>query len=206
MTTPLHTLAAPPAGTRTDRVLLRPLRATDVDRDYDAVMVSREQLRRWGQTTWPADNFTLEENLDDLVRHERDHEERVSFTFTVFNPADTRCLGCVYLVRPAPAVAGRIGPATDPIQVSFWARSDELTSDLDAHILGTLRDWFAREWWFDAVAFTVSVQDTRQRALLEGAGLRDVGPCAISGGRDVHVFVERIERAAQSAAPPPRES
>src|SRR5262245_60678886 len=50
VTPPLHAPVSPPDGTRTGRVLLRPLRATDVDRDYDAVMASREQLRRWGQT------------------------------------------------------------------------------------------------------------------------------------------------------------
>ena len=38
--------AAVPEATRTDRLWLRPLRATDAERDYEAVMVSKEQLHR----------------------------------------------------------------------------------------------------------------------------------------------------------------
>ena len=36
-----------PGEKRTHRLLLRPLRAADVELDYDAVMSSAEQLRRW---------------------------------------------------------------------------------------------------------------------------------------------------------------
>jgi RimJ/RimL family protein N-acetyltransferase len=96
-----------PNEKRADGLLLRPLRATDVELDYDAVMSSAAQLRRWSQTAWPADDFTLAENLADLERHEREHLERTAFTFTVLNPGGTRCLGCVYLapVRPEAAAA-----------------------------------------------------------------------------------------------------
>src|SRR5436189_5938859 len=86
-----------PEEKRTNRLLLRPLRATVVELDYDAVMSSAEQLRRWSQSDWPADDFTLAQNLDDLQRHEREHRERVAFTFTVLNPHGTRCLCCVYI-------------------------------------------------------------------------------------------------------------
>ena len=41
--------AAVPEEKRTDRLLMRPLRATDVELDYDAVMSSAEQLRRWSR-------------------------------------------------------------------------------------------------------------------------------------------------------------
>ena len=52
-----------PQEKRTSRLWLRPLRATDVELDYDAVMSSAAMLRRWRQSKWPADNFTLAENL-----------------------------------------------------------------------------------------------------------------------------------------------
>src|SRR5438067_1060481 len=69
-----------PEEKRTNRLLLRPLQATDVELDYDAVMSSAEQVRRRSQSDWPADDFTLAQNLDDLQRHEREHRERVAFT------------------------------------------------------------------------------------------------------------------------------
>src|SRR5437867_3283681 len=91
-----------PEEMRTRRLFLRPLRATDVELDYDAVMSSAEMLRRWSQSTWPADDFTLSENLDDLQRHEHEHKEREAFTFTILNPEGTRCLGCVYFMPLSP--------------------------------------------------------------------------------------------------------
>src|SRR5262249_21597605 len=57
---------AVPEERRTARLALRPLLATDVAADYDAVMSSAPMLRAWSQSTWPADDFTLAENLEDL--------------------------------------------------------------------------------------------------------------------------------------------
>ncbi|MGH2620941.1 MAG: hypothetical protein ACRDHG_10290 [Anaerolineales bacterium] len=77
-----YPVSAPvPQAMRTSRLLLRPLRATDVELDFDAVKSSAEMLRRWGQGGWPADDFTLAENLDDLQRHEHEHNEREASKF-----------------------------------------------------------------------------------------------------------------------------
>src|SRR5437868_13449286 len=94
-----------PEEKRTNRLLLRPLQATDVELDYDAVMSSAEQLRRWSGRGWPADDFTLIQNLVGLQEHEREHQEREAFTFTVLNLEETHCLGCVYIMPPRPKAA-----------------------------------------------------------------------------------------------------
>lgn len=86
-----------PTGLVTNGFLIRPLLATDVELDYAAVMESKEFLRKWEQTGWPADNFTLAENLEDLQRAEDRHVNREAFTFTVLNPTETECLGCIYI-------------------------------------------------------------------------------------------------------------
>src|SRR5436309_16092952 len=100
---PFYPSDAPvPAGRRTGRLVLRPLCAADAAVDYDAVISSAAELRRWSGSSWPADDFTLAENRDDLERHEREHEERAAFTFTVLSPDLTRCLGCVYLTPLRP--------------------------------------------------------------------------------------------------------
>jgi len=62
-----------PQEKRTSRLYLRPLWAADVELDYEAVMSSAEMLRRWSESDWPADDFTLVHNLADLQRHEREH-------------------------------------------------------------------------------------------------------------------------------------
>ena len=71
---------------RGDEFVLRPLRATDVDLDYEAVMASQEALRRGSGGEWPRPDFTLEENLADLQGHEADFHARRGFTYTVMDP------------------------------------------------------------------------------------------------------------------------
>ena len=180
--------ATVPAEKRTDRLLLRPLRASDVELDYDAVMSSAEQLRRWSQSDWPADDFTLAQNLDDLQRHEREHIERKAFTFTVLNPHATRCLGCVYIMPVWPQTAQLCAGATYAADVGFWVRTSEVADELDRHLLGVLREWLSAGWAFDCVMFTISQQEARQAALLREAGLELRSAFALSDGRPCWVF------------------
>jgi RimJ/RimL family protein N-acetyltransferase len=180
--------AAVPEEKRTDRLLLRPLRATDVELDYDAVISSAAQLRRWSQSGWPADEFTLAENLDDLQRHEREHIERKAFTFTVLNPHGTRCLGCVYIMPIRPQVAHLCPGAAYAADVGFWVRTAELANDLDKHLLATLREWFTTEWAFDCIVFTISQQEARQTALLSEAGLERRVAFTLPDGRACWAF------------------
>ncbi|MCP4631941.1 MAG: hypothetical protein GY855_03365, partial [candidate division Zixibacteria bacterium] len=88
-----------PKRLSTDRFLLRMLSASDVVLDYDAVMSSRSQLRHVFAEfdDWPAENMTIEENLDDLQRHEKEFKNREAFAYTVMNLAEDKCLGCLYI-------------------------------------------------------------------------------------------------------------
>jgi RimJ/RimL family protein N-acetyltransferase len=177
-----------PEEKRTNRLLLRPLRATDAELDYDAVMSSAEQLRRWSQSGWPADDFTLAENRADLQRHEREHHERKAFTFTVLNPPRTRCLGCVYIIPVRPQSVQLCTDAAYPADVAFWIRTSELANDLDRHLFATLREWFKTEWDFDCVVFTISQQEARQAALFREAGLELRSALTLPDGRLCWVF------------------
>jgi hypothetical protein len=177
-----------PEEKRTDRLLLRPLRATDAELDYDALMSSAEQLRRWSQSGWPADDFTLAENLADLQRHEREHGERVAFTFTVLNPQGDRCLGCVYITPLWPQIAELCAGAAYPADVGFWARTSELAGELDKHLLATLREWFASEWAFDCIVWAIGRQDARQADVLREAGLQQRTAFALANGRQCWAF------------------
>jgi RimJ/RimL family protein N-acetyltransferase len=177
-----------PQEKRTDRCLLRPLRATDVALDYDAVVSSAEMLHRWAQGDWPRDGFTLEENLADLQRHQRDHDERRAFTYTVLDPAGTRCLGCVYIVPLRDELTGLAQGAAWPADVAFWVRASEVAGGLDAHLLATLRDWLAAEWAFDRILFPVAARYPHHAALFEAAGLRELLAYADADGDRWRVF------------------
>lgn len=180
--------ALAPEEKRTSRLFLRPLRATDVELDYDAVMSSAEMLRRWSQSSWPADDFTLSQNLDDLQRHEREHYERQAFTFTVLNPQGTRCLGCVYVMRLSAQELPLCPGAASAAQVGFWVRTSEVANDLDRHLLASLREWFQSEWAFDCIVFIVSQEETRQAALLAEAGLEWRLTFTLPDGRTCSAF------------------
>ena len=177
-----------PAEKRTDRLLLRPLRATDVELDYDAVMSSPAMLRSWSQSAWPADDFTLAQNLADLERHEREHEAREAFTFTVLDPAGTRCLGCVYLAPVPDAARPLCAGAAFPVRVGFWVRASEIASDLDRHLLAGLREWLATGWRFDCALFVIAERDARQATLLAEAGLQMRSTITLPDGRRCVAF------------------
>ncbi len=179
-----------PAATSTDRLLLRPLTVDHLALDYDAVMASREQLNRWSQTTWPTPDFTLAENRADLERHQREHVEGVAFTYTVLEPTQTRCLGCVY-INPLPVSTSDLYAKENYIaRVSFWVRSDELNSGLESHLLATLRAWFANQWPFAQVIYPVSQQNLPQAALFCGAGFVEQASITLADGRICRVYAE----------------
>jgi RimJ/RimL family protein N-acetyltransferase len=177
-----------PDSIRTDRLFLRPLRVSDVALDYDAVMSDPAALRRWSQTSWPADDFTLEENRGDLERHEREHREGVAFTFTVLSPDAARCLGCVYLQPVRPEMLPHVPPSPWPARVAFWVRASEVASDLDRHLLMTLRDWLAADWGFDRVLFVIARDDVRQAAIMIGAGLARRAEVTLEDGRRCAIY------------------
>jgi hypothetical protein len=167
-----------PAELKTDEFTLRPLLATDVELDYDAVMSSKEMLRVWSQGDWPADDFTLQGNLEDLEWHETEHLEREAFTFTVMNPAETECLGCVYinslerLSKRFKATEAELAALEDyQACTSFWVRQSRLADELDRLLLAALVAWFERDWAFSRVFFNVHEQVQRQARLLAEAGL-----------------------------------
>ncbi len=176
-----------PDTTKSARLVLRPLRATDVALDYDAVMSSARELRRWNAGYWPADGFTLAENLADLERHEREHIERKAFTYTVLSPDGARCLGCLYITPVWSEAALLCGGATRAAAVGFWVRTSEIEHDLDRHLLAVLLEWLRLDWPFDCVLFTNVAGETRQAVLLGEVGLTRL-PLTWCDGRSGSAF------------------
>src|SRR5947209_9808156 len=165
-----------PEELRTGEFLVRPLRATDVTLDYDAVISSRAELLLGSGGTWPREGFTLEENLADLQRHEQEHLDRVAFTYTIMNPAETECLGCLY-IGPLERLIGRGAGNGEYLSdgtayVSFWVRQNRLADHLDRRVLQALIPWFRNEWSFLHVLFIAQKIEERYIQLFEEMGLR----------------------------------
>ena len=167
----------PPEELRTDEFLLRPLRESDAELDYEAVMESREFLRVWEQSTWPSDDFTLEANRQDLIRHERQHAAGEAFTYTVMKPDETECLGCVYIFpttapmysRPEIAAVGGEEWSAYEAAFYFWVRKSRLADGLDRRLLEALGPWFAQEWGVAHPLVITNEQFVQQVAVIESA-------------------------------------
>ena len=168
-----------PREWRTEDLWLRVLRPDVTELDYEALMESRERLRRWSDSTWPADDFTLAENRADLFEHEREWEASEAFAYTVLSPDGNRCEGCVYI---DPFLTAMLGRGVDPGAalpdaddetpvVTYWVRETALARGLDRQLLAGLRSWFATEWPFRRAIYRINDHQERDRQLLNEAGL-----------------------------------
>jgi len=177
---PITDLTEPvPSELRTEEFVLRPIVADDAERDHAAVMETREHLRSWEQSTWPEDDFTVEANRQELLGLEERHAAHRAFTYTVLEPDDTRCLGCVYVFPPSATflaestvtpVDGDLWADVEAV-VFFWVRLSQMELGMDGRLLSALRGWFEGEWGLRKTVYVTSEQFTRQVDLIERTDL-----------------------------------
>lgn len=119
---------------------LRPIRATDVDLDFPAVMGSRERLwgiygQAWG---WPPAHMTPEQDREDLAHHEDEIERHLSFNYALFDADETELLGCVY-----------IDPTDKPgadADISWWVVDHLVGTEVEAALDELVPRWIAEDW------------------------------------------------------------
>jgi hypothetical protein len=113
--------------------------------DYDAVMSSKERLRNvFGESTeWPKDDMTLEDNTEDLKKHEEEFNSRKAFAYTVLTLSGDKCIGCVYIDSPKV-------PEYD-CEVYLWVRDSEIS--LDDNLYQNVHNWIQSSWPFKRIAF-----------------------------------------------------
>jgi hypothetical protein len=177
---PFSSTQTAPAGLITDTFVLRPITAADAELDHAAVMESREYLRTWEQSTWPVDGFTVAANREDLASLEQRHTAGTAYTYTVLDPTQTECLGCVYIVPPdVPFLAkAQITPVAEDrwrdvdAAVYFWVRRSQLAAQTDRALLGALRSWLADEWGLARHVVVTNEQFTQQVHLIDSTDLR----------------------------------
>ncbi|WP_374686168.1 GNAT family N-acetyltransferase [Promineifilum sp.] len=140
-----------PLALDTPHFHLRPLTPTVVELDYDAVMSSIDLLQAMFGRDWPHAAFTLSENLQDLVEHGEEFEQRAAFAYTVLSPDGTMCLGCVYINPP------RDYP-TDA-RIYMWVRQSAHDQGLDPVLFHTVQTWIETSWPFARVMYPGRKED-----------------------------------------------
>ncbi len=123
---------------------LRPIRATDVDLDMQAVMGSQERLwsiygEAWG---WPPASMTVDQDRADLARHEDEMARGESFNYGLFDAGETELLGCVYLDPPAKAGAD--------VEISWWVVDWLVGGPVEAALDAFVPYWVVSSWPFKA--------------------------------------------------------
>ncbi len=138
-----------PEKLETEKFRLRMLTVDDVEKDYEAVMSSRDHIknlyREEDYGTWPEENMTIEENLEDLRRHQSEFLERASFTYTVMSLDESICLGCVY-INPSKR-------KDFDAEIDFWSRASETENELENLLYSTIKKWVKDKWPFGNVAY-----------------------------------------------------
>ncbi len=165
----------PPSPPRTARARLAVLDPTVAELDLVAILGSRHRLRdelRWNG--WPADGFTLADNVADLAGHRAEFDAREAFAYTVLDPGGETCVGCVYLE-----------PWDGGARLAWWVIDAELDTGLETHLLRTVATWLSDAWPPMRVLLPVRREAARCRALLQDLGL----PTAADGPADHDSFV-----------------
>jgi len=129
---------------------LRPIRASDVEIDYPAVMGSRARLwEKYGATWgWPPADMTLEADREDLVHHEQEIEAHEAFNYAILNEDESELLGCIYIDPPGADSGG-----ADAL-VSWWVVDDEVDRELDRTLGRFVPEWLADAWGFRSVRYS----------------------------------------------------
>ena len=135
----------PPAEACVGGFVLKTLNPSYVQDDYEAVMTSRARLRDFFGIgdPWPSETLSVEDNLRDLEWHADEFRRRSSFAYTVIDPEEPGCAGCVYVFPPT-----RVGY---DVELFMWLRSDRYSTNKETDFRGELKDWICSLWHFNSI-------------------------------------------------------
>ncbi|UYO00709.1 MAG: hypothetical protein KIT02_05710 [Devosia sp.] len=115
---------------------MQALTIADLDRDYDAIMASADDIRAANPgSRWP-DGLTKDDNLIDLAWHQREFRARRSFSWVIEN-ASGDYLGCLYVY---PSISGEAAA-----RVAWWWHTGHGGSDAELRVL--LTNWLSGADW-----------------------------------------------------------
>jgi RimJ/RimL family protein N-acetyltransferase len=147
---------------RHERFVALPLSTEHAALDHAAYTASPDVIRVHSDGRWPTEGFTLEDDLELLVRHEAEHEGRRSFAFLLLTPSQDEAVGCLY-VNPLRA-HGLAHPAA---MVTFWLRQDLQESGLADAVVAAVDDWLTSDWPVATHYFRVLPGERSSRAALD---------------------------------------
>lgn len=134
-----------PENYKTDEFYFSVLEPSITEIDYQAVMSSRISLRKIfsANDTWPSENMTIEENTQDLIRHESEFRQKKAFAYSVFTTNKDEYIGCVYI---NPTVKNDFD-----CEVYLWVKDSR--NELDQKLFQEIKKWLMGYWNLFSIAF-----------------------------------------------------
>ena len=130
---------------------LRPIRASDVDIDYPAVMGSRTRLwSKYGDARgWPPPDRTYEADRVAHARHEAEIAAHVTFNHAALDKHETELLGCAHVDPP-----NHGSPEGADAVASWWVVDQHAGSRLERQLDQFVPRRLTETWPFRAVHHT----------------------------------------------------
>lgn len=139
----------PSSGFSTPELIAFPTDLSFYWSDYQAVMQEKNYLRIWSQSTWPEDDFTAQQNSEDLALHVEDNQTHRAYGYMLYTPDKKFCLGSVYFNSLASLNKWYDINETDHTNLlnKFAARIDYwCVQGMDKKITMALHEWVKSEW------------------------------------------------------------
>lgn len=169
----------PPQILAADQFVLFPTDTNYYKSDYEAVMQSRDYLRIWSQSPWPEDDFTAQQNRDDLQHHVDDNMSHAAYGYIIYSPDRTICYGSLYL-NPLAHVPDNYTVTDEERHVilNHHARVDcwiapQIEAEFERKILEAIQTWLKSEWKIRAL-FSARIGLDRRQDLYRDMGLQRV--------------------------------
>jgi len=160
--------------------IVRPLVPSDAVLDHEAVMSSREFLYHWEQDPpYPPEDFSVEDNLEDLRQMDSEHCNGTRYTYTVMNADETQVLGCIYLLpnddrmHRAAEVTSHDGTDLSSVDatVAFWVRVSTWEYGFERAVLEAMLRWLRDDWLLERPVIMTNEKLEHQIATIESLGL-----------------------------------
>ena len=137
----------PPFDVKEDNFIIRKLTVDEVEKDFNALMSSKESLRQVFSVNdqWPSDDMTIEENYKDLKMHQDEFDNREGFAYTVVNKEDTECVGCIYIWPWSHGTYDSL--------VFYWVTDKVKETGFDEELGTYLDKWLKSFWSFEKTLY-----------------------------------------------------
>jgi len=170
----------PPDGFAGDGFIVRPLVPSDNALDHEAVMSTREFLYHWEQEPpYPPEDFSPEDNLEDLNQMDGEHQAGTRYTYTVMSSDESQTLGCIYffpnndrMYKTAQVTShDGTGFSSYDVTLMFWVRTSTWEDGFEGALLMSVLAWLRDDWSVERPVVLTNEKLDHQIASIEGLGL-----------------------------------